>query len=58
MKRITEDTRKLTVTAGTTYYITIPREMIRQLGWKKRQKKTIRMEGETIVISDWKGEKQ
>jgi len=56
MKKITEDVRKLTVTGGgTTYYVTIPQEMIRQLGWKKGEKKVIRLEEERIVIEDWKG---
>ena len=53
--KITEDVRKLTVTGrGTTYYITIPQSMIRQLKWKKGEKKTIRLEGDQIVIKDWK----
>lgn len=56
MKIITQDVRKLSVIAGTTYYVTIPLEMIRQLGWKKREKKLIHLKNDTIVISDWKGE--
>jgi len=54
MKIVTQDVRKLTVTGGTTYYVTIPYEMIRQLGWKKREKKVIKIDGEQIIISDWK----
>ena len=54
MKIVTQDVRKLSVTAGTTYYLTFPQEMIRQLGWKKGQKKVIRLEEGKIVISDWK----
>jgi len=54
MKIVTQDVRKLSVTAGTTYYMTIPLEMIRQLGWRKGQKKIIRLDGKRIVISDWK----
>jgi len=34
--------------------VTIPYEMIRQLGWKKGEKKVIRIDGEQITISDWK----
>ena len=55
MKIVTQDVRKLTVTGKTTYYVTIPQEMIRQLGWKKGEKKIIRLNKETIEISDWKG---
>ena len=58
MKKVTEDVRKLTVTGGgTTYYVTIPYEMIHELGWRKGQKKVIKLENDKIVISDWKGEK-
>jgi len=46
--------RKLTVTAGTTYYITLPLTMIRQLKWKKREKKIITTDGKRIIIEDWK----
>ena len=55
MKKVIEDARKLTVTAGTTYYVTIPQEMIRQLGWRKGHKKVVKLEDDKIVISDWKG---
>ena len=57
MKKVTEDVRELTVTAGTTCYVTIPREVIRQLGWRKGQRKVVKMEDDKIVISDWKGGK-
>ncbi len=39
---------------GKTYYLTLPREMIKQLGWKKGEKKVVRQEGKRIVIEDWK----
>jgi bifunctional DNA-binding transcriptional regulator/antitoxin component of YhaV-PrlF toxin-antitoxin module len=47
--------RKLTVTGnGKSYYVTLPREIIRELNWKKGEKKVILMEGDRIVIEDWK----
>jgi len=52
--KITEDVRKLTLNGKTTYYVTIPQSMIRELKWKKGEKKVIRIEGKAIVISDWK----
>ena len=51
MKIVTQDVRKLGVIGGTTYYMTIPQEMIRQLGWKKCEKKIIQLEDDKIVIS-------
>ncbi|MBU1862652.1 MAG: AbrB/MazE/SpoVT family DNA-binding domain-containing protein [Candidatus Omnitrophica bacterium] len=53
MKKVVSDVRKLTVSGGKTYYITIPYEMIRELGWKKGEKKTIRLEEKRIVVEDW-----
>jgi len=49
-----EDVRKITQTAGTTYYVTLPQWMIRKLDWRKGQKKVIRLEDKRIVIEDWK----
>ena len=47
--------RKLTVTGKTdTYYLTLPKDVVRNLKWKKGEKKLVRQEGERIVIEDWK----
>ncbi|MBL7131582.1 MAG: AbrB/MazE/SpoVT family DNA-binding domain-containing protein [Candidatus Omnitrophica bacterium] len=54
MKKVIEDVRKLTLTGKTTYYVTIPQEMIRSLGWRKGEKKVIRQEGKKIIIADWR----
>jgi len=49
-------TRKLTVTGnGKTYYLTLPLEIIRELKWKKGEKKNVMLEDKRIVIEDWKG---
>jgi antitoxin component of MazEF toxin-antitoxin module len=50
-----KDVRKLTITGnGKTYYITLPLWMIKELKWKKRQKVSIELEGEKIILKDWK----
>ncbi|MFC1646613.1 hypothetical protein ACFL2Y_05515 [Candidatus Omnitrophota bacterium] len=54
MARIVEDVRKLTVTGKTTYYVTIPQGMIRELKWRRGEKKVVRKEGKRIIIEDWK----
>ncbi|MCK5012806.1 MAG: AbrB/MazE/SpoVT family DNA-binding domain-containing protein [Candidatus Omnitrophica bacterium] len=47
--------RKLTVTGnGRSYYVTLPREIIRELKWKKGEKKVVLMEYGRIIIEDWK----
>ncbi|MBU1862942.1 MAG: AbrB/MazE/SpoVT family DNA-binding domain-containing protein [Candidatus Omnitrophica bacterium] len=53
--KVLQDVRKLTITGGTTYYLTIPQSMIKELGWRKGEKKTIRLVGEQIIIGDWSG---
>ncbi len=50
------EVRKLTVTGQyETYYITLPRKMVRSLGWRKGEKKVVTLENKQIVITDWKG---
>lgn len=46
--------RKLTVTgSGKSYYLTLPREIIKELGWKKGEFKVVIKDKNTIVIKDW-----
>ena len=47
--------RKLTVTgSGKSYYLTIPKEIIKTLKWKKGEKKIISTDGQRVLIEDWK----
>lgn len=46
--------RKITKTGIYTYYVTIPREYIEELGWRKKQKVKVSKEGDKIIIEDWK----
>jgi len=50
-----EQVRKLQRTGenGGSYMVTLPKEMIEQLGWQKRQKVVVSLEGKTLVIRDW-----
>ena len=50
----TEPVRKITKTGTYTYYVTIPKAMIDELGWKERQKVVVEKSGETVIIRDWK----
>lgn len=46
--------RKLTVTgAGETYYVTLPKQLIQKLKWKKGEFKTIVKKGDELIIRDW-----
>jgi bifunctional DNA-binding transcriptional regulator/antitoxin component of YhaV-PrlF toxin-antitoxin module len=42
------------MSAGKSYVIVLPVEFIRHLRWKERQKLDITLDGEKIVIKDWK----
>jgi len=46
--------RKLTKTGMGSYYLTLPRDMIKALGWKERQKLTVKKDGQKLIIEDWK----
>ncbi|MFC1594100.1 hypothetical protein ACFL38_02110 [Candidatus Omnitrophota bacterium] len=50
-----KEIRKLATTgAYDTYFITLPKKMIRALGWKKAEKKVVRREGGKVIIEDWR----
>ncbi|MBL7131031.1 MAG: hypothetical protein ISS45_06495 [Candidatus Omnitrophica bacterium] len=52
--KVIEDERRLTLAGKGSYYVTIPISMIKSLGWKKGQKKTIKLDKKRIIIEDWK----
>ena len=55
LRQKNEAVRKLTKTGSYTYYVTIPREYIAELGWRKKQKVSVKFLGKKIIIEDWKG---
>lgn len=47
--------RKLTrVGGGRSITVTLPIEMIRELGWREKQKVVVKKWGKGMVIEDWK----
>ncbi len=36
-----------------TYYVTLPKELITELGWRERQKLTVKKAGAKLIIADW-----
>ena len=55
MRKIEEQNiRKLTKLGGHSIAVTLPIEIIRELGWKERQKVVVKRVGKKIVIEDWK----
>lgn len=48
------NTRSLQKTGGNTYTVSLPIEIIRELGWKTKQKVEVKKYGDGIIIKDWK----
>lgn len=46
--------RKLSKVGGLSYAVTLPKALVQKLGWRERQKLTVKQRGQTLVISDWK----
>jgi len=40
--------------ASRSYFLRIPPELIRELGWKERQKLVVKKRGKGLEIVDWK----
>ena len=50
-----ENIRNLQKTAGgSTYIISLPIALVRELGWKSKQKLEVQKHGDGIIIKDWK----
>jgi len=48
------DIRKLSVIGqGKTYYLTLPKNVIEELGWRKGQKLVVKLKSSSITIEDW-----
>ena len=55
MKRYTNDNiRKLNKTGGSSYSLVLPKEMVKKLGWRERQKLQLEKKGKSIIIKDAK----
>lgn len=50
------NTRKITMSGGESYSITLPIEYVRKLGWQKKQKVVVELyeKRKKLIIKDWK----
>jgi len=46
--------RQLTRLGKTSLSITIPRDLVVELGWRENQKLIVKKRGQGIMIEDWK----
>lgn len=49
-----KNVRKLTKLGGKSIGLTLPIELVRELGWKERQKVIVKRVRGGVVIKDWK----
>lgn len=49
-----KNTRKLTKLGGKSIGLTLPIDMVRELGWKERQKVVVTRVRGGVLIKDWK----
>jgi antitoxin component of MazEF toxin-antitoxin module len=50
-----ENVRKLQRTGrdGETLMVTLPKELVEELGWREHQKVTVHAYGKKLIIEDW-----
>ena len=41
------------IAGGRSYGITLPKEYVKKLGWRAKQKLEVKLYGDRIVIRDW-----
>ena len=56
MKKVVTDknTRKLTKLGGKSIGLTLPIDMVRELGWREKQKVVVTRVRGGVLIKDWK----
>jgi len=45
--------RKITKFGRFSYGITFPKQLVKELGWRERQKLTVKRQGRKLIIEDW-----
>jgi len=51
---INQNVRKITKLGGTSLAVTLPRKLVMELGWKEKQKVTVKRVRGGLLIKDWK----
>ena len=53
-QRVNKNIRKLTRLGKRSIGLTLPIDLIRELGWKEKQKVVVRKVGKKVIVEDWK----
>jgi antitoxin component of MazEF toxin-antitoxin module len=49
-----KEIRKIVKNGRGSYYVNIPKEMVKELSWRGKQKITVRRSGSKLIVEDWK----
>ena len=52
-KQSADPVRKITKVGNYSYSVTVPKELIKKLGWRERQKVVVKISGKGLNIKDW-----
>ena len=47
-------TRKLLKLGKSSLAVTLPKNILLELGWREKQNVTVKKQGKSVVITDWK----
>ena len=53
MRKIINRSIRKIFKSGNSYAITLPVDLVKELGWKETQKLVVRKKGDGLVVSDW-----
>jgi antitoxin component of MazEF toxin-antitoxin module len=53
-KQEEKNVRKITKVGKTSFAVTLPIELVRELGWREKQKVVVKKIKGGVVIRDWK----
>ena len=53
-RTISEENIRILQKSKGSYYITLPIEYVRMLGWKDGQKVRVKKDGAKLIIEDWR----
>ncbi len=56
-KQSANPVRKISKLGKYSYSITVPKDIIKKLGWREKQKVVVKICGDGLRIKDWKYEK-
>lgn len=56
-KQSTDPVRKITKLGKYSYAITVPKTLVKKLGWREKQRVVVKIYGDGLRIKDWKNEK-